>query len=540
MKTTKLNEWKLLENHVLDIRKVCLRELFAQDRNRPCTLSAEAAGLFVDYSKNLLTTTTMQLLFDLASASGLKSEIAKMFAGEKINVTEGRSVLHTALRNMSGRKIILNDRNIADDVDAVVSRMAVLTDRISSGEWKGFTGKRIKNIINIGIGGSNLGPLMAYEALKYYSNRDLNVTFISNIDGTHFVEQVHSFDPEETLFIIASKTFTTQETMTNAQSAKEWILARLGDPQAVANHFIAVSTNAERVRAFGIDETNMFEFWDWVGGRYSLTSAIGLPLMLGIGVENFNRLRSGFHKMDLHFEESPFAENLPVILALIGIWYNNFLGSQSHAVLPYDQYLWRLPAYLQQADMESNGKSVNKRGQQVEYQTGPIIWGEVGTDGQHAFYQLIHQGTKLIPCDFIGFAQPLHRIGDHHRKLMANFFAQQEALAFGKDEEALRKENIPSHLVPYRSFSGNRPTTCIMAPKLTPESLGNLIALYEHKIFVQGVIWDIYSFDQWGVELGKQLATQILLELERSQVREKNHDGSTVKQMEYYLKHQDR
>ncbi len=540
MKAIQSKEWELLERHVSDIRKVHLRDLFAKDKTRSETLSAEAAGLFVDYSKNLLTEETMRLLFDLAAASGLKEEIEGMFAGERINVTENRSVLHTALRNMTGREIVLSGQNVKADVERVVSRMADLAGRIGSGEWRGYTGRRIRNIVNIGIGGSNLGPLMVYEALKHYSDRNLNVRFLSNIDGTQFMEQVFPLNAEETLFVIASKTFTTQETMTNAQSAREWFLTRTGKKEAVAKHFVAVSTNAEKVREFGIDEANMFEFWDWVGGRYSLASAIGLPLMLALGAENFDRLRWGFHKMDLHFRESPFEENLPVILALIGIWYNNFLGSQSYAVLPYDQYLWRLPAYLQQADMESNGKSADRQGRPVEHQTGPIVWGEAGTDGQHAFYQLIHQGTKLIPCDFIGFAQPLHEIGDHHRKLMANFFAQQEALAFGRDEETLRKEGVPPELIPYRTFAGNRPTTCIMAPKLTPESLGSLIALYEHKIFVQGVVWDIYSFDQWGVELGKKLASKILRELEERRIRRENHDESTNRQMEYYLKYRKR
>jgi len=531
------NEWSALFDHFSKIKKQSIQELFSNDSNRVDKLVVEEVGLYVDFSKNRLTDQTLELLIDLGRASGLKNEIERMFSGQTINVTENRPVLHTALRNCSSTPVWLNGENIMPEINRVLHQMANFADRVRSGDWKGYTGKRIVNIVNIGIGGSDLGPAMVYEALKHYSKRELVFRFVSNIDSAHLIEQLMGLNPEETLFIIASKTFTTQETMTNAHSAKEWVLASMKDPAAVEKHFVALSTHTGRVQDFGIDPQNMFEFWDWVGGRYSLTSAIGLSLMIALGSDNFNQLRQGFYQMDQHFRYTDFQQNLPVLLALIGIWYNNFFGCETQAILPYSQYLQRFPAYLQQCDMESNGKSVDRKGNVVDYQTGPIIWGEPGTNGQHAFFQLIHQGTKLIPCDFIGFAKPLTNLGDHHFKLMSNFFAQQEALAFGKNETDLRNENIVESLIPFRRFEGNRPSTCIMAKQLTPEVLGSLIALYEHKTFVQGVIWDIFSFDQWGVELGKQLAANILPELTKDRSMRLTHDASTNKQIQYFNKH---
>ncbi len=535
--TQKLNqrpEWKALSNHWKKTESLHLRDLFADDDQRAETFSLTACDLFLDYSKNRITAETMEKLVSLAEATGLPEKIEAMFSGEKINRTEDRAVLHTALRAPRDAEVFVDGENVIPAVHDVLDRMASFSNSVRSGEWKGYTGKPIKNIVNIGIGGSDLGPVMAYEALKPYTQRDLKIVFVSNVDGTHIAEALRDIDPEETLFIVASKTFTTQETMTNAQSAKDWLLAGLKDEVAVAKHFVALSTNAESVSAFGIDTANMFGFWDWVGGRYSLCSAIGLPVMLAVGPDNFRKMLDGFHAMDNHFRAAPFAENMPVLLALIGIWYNNFYGASTQAILPYDQYLSRFAAYFQQGDMESNGKSVTQAGERVEWETGPVIWGEPGTNGQHAFYQLIHQGTKLIPCDFIGFAQSQNPLGDHHAKLMANFFAQTEALAFGKTAEELKAENTPAELVSHKTFEGNRPTNSIMAKKLTPEVLGQLIALYEHKIFTQGMIWDIFSFDQWGVQLGKVLASAILPELEGDS--ELKHDSSTNQLMNYFRK----
>jgi glucose-6-phosphate isomerase len=520
-------EWKKLLSHSKRMKKKHLRELFAQDPNRAQKFSLEAGDLFLDYSKNLIVERTMAYLRALAHAVGLPSAIEAMFRGDKINVTENRAVLHIALRNRSNTPIFVDGSDVMPQVNAVLERMRSFSRKVRSGEWTGHTGRRIRNVINIGIGGSDLGPAMAYEALKPYSDRSLIVRFVSNVDATHFAEATRDLNPEETLFIVASKTFTTQETMTNAESARAWTLAKLKDSAAIAKHFVAVSTNAAKVAAFGIDPENMFVFWDWVGGRYSLASAIGLPLMIAIGPENFDDLLNGFHVMDRHFAEAPLEKNMPATLGLIGVWYNNFFGAQTHAILPYDQYLHRFPAYLQQGDMESNGKSISKSGDRVAWQTGPIIWGEPGTNGQHAFYQLLHQGTKLVPCDFIGFCRSHNPIGDHHDKLMANFFAQTEALAFGKTAEECRAEGVPEALIPHKTFEGNRPTNTILAEKLTPRVLGQLIALYEHKIFTQGVIWDVYSFDQWGVELGKVLANRILKELTAADEPTLSHDSST-------------
>lgn len=520
-------EWKKLAAHAKSMKKKHLRELFAEDPKRAKKFSLQVGDLFLDYSKNRIVGRTMLYLNALAEAVGLPAAIAAMFRGDKINETENRAVLHIALRNRSNTPILVDGKDVMPEVNAVLDRMRAFARRVRAGEWVGHTGKRIRNIVNIGIGGSDLGPVMAYEALKPYSDRALTVRFVSNVDATHFAESTRDLDPEETLFIVASKTFTTQETMTNAETARAWALAKLREPAAIAKHFVAVSTNAEKVSAFGIDTANMFGFWDWVGGRYSLTSAIGLPLMIAIGPENFDDMLDGFHAMDRHFAEAPLAKNMPVLLGLLGVWYNNFFDAQSHAILPYDQYLHRFAAYFQQGDMESNGKYVSKSGARVEWQTGPIIWGEPGTNGQHAFYQLIHQGTKLIPCDFIGFCRSHNPIGDHHAKLMANFFAQTEALAFGKTAEECRAEGVPERLVPHKTFEGNRPTNTILAQKLTPHVLGQLIALYEHKIFTQGVIWDVYSFDQWGVELGKVLANRILPELAADAEPVLNHDSST-------------
>ena len=519
-------EWKALKAHAAQMKTASLRELFAADPARGTTFSLDVGGWHLDYSKNLITNETMRLLQALCAAADLRGEIDAMFAGKKINQTENRPVLHIALRNRANTPIYVDRKDVMPAVNAVLAKMSDFAARVRAGEWRGFTGKPIRNIVNIGIGGSDLGPVMAYEALKPYSRRDLTVRFVSNVDGTHIVETVRDLDAAETLFIVASKTFTTQETMTNAGTARQWLLERLGDPAAVARHFVAVSTAAQEVQAFGIDPANMFEFWDWVGGRYSLTSAIGLPLMIAIGPENFVAMLEGYHAMDRHFATAPFTANMPVILALLGIWYGNFFGAQSTALLPYDQYLSRFAAYFQQGDMESNGKRVTKNGKIVAYETGPVVWGEPGTNGQHAFYQLIHQGTKLIPCDFIGFCRSHNPVGDHHVKLMSNFFAQTEALAFGKTAEECRAEGVPEKLVPHKTFSGNRPTNTLLADQLTPETFGQLVALYEHKIFVQGVIWNIFSFDQWGVQLGKVLANRILPELQDKSAP-LQHDSST-------------
>ncbi len=517
--------WKALEAHYQHIRDVHLRALFAEDPRRGERFAAEAVGLYYDYSKNRITDETLRLLLQLAEECGLRSRIDAMFRGEKINVTEQRAVLHVALRAPKGASIIVDGENVVPHVHTVLEKMADFSHRVRSGEWKGYTGKRIRSVINVGIGGSDLGPAMAYEALKDYSDRSMTFRFVSNIDGTDFAEATRDLNPEETLFIISSKTFTTLETMTNARTAREWTLRALKDEQAVAKHFVAVSTNTAEVAKFGIDPQNMFVFWDWVGGRYSYDSAIGLSLMIAIGPEQFQQMLAGFHAMDEHFRTAPFERNLPVLLGLIGIWYNNFFGAQTVAVLPYDQYLARLPAYLQQLDMESNGKHVDLEGNRVNYQTGPIIWGQPGTNGQHAFYQLIHQGTKLIPCDFIGFCQTLNPLGNHHDLLMANLFAQTEALAFGKPAEEVKADGVPDFQVAHRTFEGNCPTNTILAERLTPETLGKLIALYEHKVFTQGTIWHINSFDQWGVELGKVLAQRIIPEL--SSDSELHHDSST-------------
>ncbi len=533
-KLTDMTEWKALERHYNEIRDISLRSLFDTDAGRAEKFTIIEDGILFDYSKHRINEKTIGLLVALADACGLKDETERMFRGEKINATEDRAVLHTALRNLSGDPVLVDGKDVMPGIRAVLEKMKDFSDRVREGRWKGFTGKPMKNIVNIGIGGSDLGPCMAAEALKYYSRRDLRSYFVSNIDGTHIMETLLLCDPAETLFIVASKTFTTQETMTNAETARKWIVEKLSSEKAIPRHFVALSTNAAAVSAFGIDAGNMFEFWDWVGGRYSLTSAIGLSLMIAIGAEHFMSLLRGFHAVDNHFRSAPFERNIPVIMALLGIWYVNFFGAETHAVLPYDQYLNRFAAYLQQADMESNGKSVDREGRRVDYMTGPVIWGEPGTNGQHAFYQLIHQGTRLVPADFIGFARPLHDAGDHHRKLAANLFAQTEALAFGKTAEVLRGEGVPGALIPYRAFEGNRPTSTIMAERLNPEVLGKLIALYEHKIFVQGIIWDIYSFDQWGVELGKALAKNILPELEPGASGALRHDGSTNALIRYY------
>jgi glucose-6-phosphate isomerase len=520
--------WKALAEHYKEIKKRHLREFFADESKRGEQLTASAAGLFLDYSKNRVTKKSLKLLLQLAKESGLRAKIDAMFKGEKINITENRAVLHVALRAPKGATILVDGKNVVPEVHAVLDRMADFAGEIRSGDWKGFSGKPIKNIVNVGIGGSDLGPVMAYEALRHYSARNLVFRFVSNVDGIDFAEATRDLDPAETLFIISSKTFTTLETMTNAQSARDWLLAGLGgDVKAVARHFVAVSTNAEKVSAFGIDTANMFGFWDWVGGRYSMDSAIGLSTMVAVGPENFRALLAGFHEIDEHFRTAPFEANLPVLLGLLGIWNTEFLGAETVAVLPYEQYLKRFPAYLQQLTMESNGKHVTLEGKTVNYQTGPIYWGEPGTNGQHSFYQLIHQGTRLIPCDFIAFGQPLTALGRHHDILIANVFAQAEALAFGKTAAEVKAEGTPDSLVPHRVFEGNRPSNVILAKKLTPEVLGNLIALYEHTVFTQGAIWNIDSFDQWGVELGKQLAQRIVPELENKTEPELKHDSST-------------
>jgi glucose-6-phosphate isomerase len=518
--------WRQLEEHAKAIRSVHLRNLFAADPARGERMVIDALGLYFDYSKHRVTDETLRLLVQLAEERGLRERIDAMFRGEKINVTENRAVLHVALRAPRDAHIYVDGEDVVPEVHAVLDRMSEFSRRVRSGEWKGFTGKRIRNVVNIGIGGSDLGPVMAYEALRHYSERSMTFRFVSNIDGTDFAEAVRDLDPAETLFIVASKTFTTLETMTNAQTARRWLLSALGDERAVAHHFVAVSTNAAEVARFGIDTANMFGFWDWVGGRYSMDSAIGLSTMIAIGPERFREMLAGFHAMDEHFRTAPFERNMPVVMALLGVWCNNFFGAESVAVLPYDQYLKRFPAYLQQLTMESNGKYVTLDGVRVDYQTGAIYWGEPGTNGQHSFYQLLHQGTKLVPCDFIGFCQSLNPIGDHHDLLMSNIFAQSEALAFGKTAEEVRAEGTPEWLVPHRVFEGNRPSTTILADRLTPEVLGKLVALYEHCVFTQGVIWNINSFDQWGVELGKVLAKRIVGEL-TAEAPELRHDSST-------------
>jgi glucose-6-phosphate isomerase len=529
--------WKALAAHHKKIKGLHLRELFATDPKRGERLSVAAAGLFLDYSKNRVTEKTLDLLLKLADECDLKSRLKAMFSGEKINLTENRAVLHVALRAPRGARILVDGKNVVPEVHAVLEKMAAFARRIRSGEWKGHTGKSIRNVVNIGIGGSDLGPVMAYEALRHYSERSLTFRFVSNVDGIDFVEATRELDPAETLFIVSSKTFTTLETMTNAQSARDWLLNGLGgNPQAVAKHFVAVSTNAEKVSAFGIDTANMFGFWDWVGGRYSMDSAIGLSTMLAIGPEHYQAMLAGFHAMDEHFRTAPFARNLPVLMALLSVWNNDFLGAETVAVLPYEQYLKRFPAYLQQLTMESNGKHVTLDGKPVNYQTGPVYWGEPGTNGQHSFYQLIHQGTRLIPCDFIGFGHALTPLGRHQDILMANVFAQAEALAFGKTAEQVKAEGTPEALVPHRVFEGNRPSNTILAEKLTPEVLGKLVALYEHNVFVQGVIWHIDSFDQWGVELGKVLAQRIVPELESKTVPKLTHDSSTNNLIQRYRK----
>jgi len=520
--------WKALQTHYKSIRDTHVRTLFEQDPQRGERFTVEGAGLFLDYSKNRITDETLSLLLQLAEESGLGERILAMFSGEKINITENRAVLHVALRAPKDASILVDGKNVVPEVHAVLDKMAEFSNRVRSGEWKGHTGKQIKNVVNIGIGGSDLGPVMAYEALKHYSDRSMTFRFVSNVDGTDFAEAVIDLDPAETLFIVSSKTFTTLETMTNAHSARLWLVQGLGnDDSSVAKHFVAVSTNAKEVAKFGIDTANMFEFWDWVGGRYSMDSAIGLSTMLAIGPDNFHALLAGFHEMDEHFRTAPFDRNLPVLMGLLGIWYNNFFNAHTIAVLPYEQYLKRFPAYLQQLTMESNGKYVTLEGATVNYSTGPVYWGEPGTNGQHSFYQLIHQGTNLIPCDFIAFSQTLNNLGRHHDILIANVFAQAEALAFGKTADQVRAEGTPDWLVPHRVFEGNRPSNMILADRLTPEVLGKLVALYEHSVFTQGTIWQINSFDQWGVELGKALAQRIIPELESQADPDLHHDSST-------------
>jgi glucose-6-phosphate isomerase len=529
--------WKALEAHHQKVGDLHLRTLFANDPKRAERLAVEAVGLYLDYSKNRVTDETLKLLLRLAEESDLRGRIDAMFRGEKINVTENRAVLHVALRAPKGTSIVVDGENVVPQVHAVLDKMTEFSNRARSGAWKGHTGKRIRNVINIGIGGSDLGPVMAYEALKYYSDRGMTFRFVSNIDSTDLVEATRDLDAAETLFIISSKTFTTLETMTNARSARDWALAGLGgDPKAVARHFVAVSTNAAKVSEFGIDTANMFGFWDWVGGRYSMDSTIGLSTMIAIGSENFRAMLDGFRQMDEHFRTAPFENNLPALMGLIGIWNNDFLGAHTVAVLPYEQYLKRFPAYLQQLTMESNGKHVTLDGIKVDYQTGPIYWGEPGTNGQHSFYQLIHQGTRLVPCDFIAFVEALNPLGRHHDTLMANVFAQSEALAFGKTAEGVKKGGTPDWLVPHRVFEGNRPSNTILADRLTPESLGKLVALYEHIVFTQGVIWNIDSFDQWGVELGKVLAQRIIPELESEPEPKLEHDSSTNNLIRRYRK----
>jgi len=534
---TKRKAWQSLRDHYEKVRDVHMRKLFSEDPKRGGRMTAEAVGIFLDYSKNRITDETLKLLIHLAEESGLRSHIDAMFRGDKINFTEKRAVLHVALRAPKSASILVDGQNVVPEVHAVLDKMTAFSNRVRSGEWKGHTGKRIRNVINVGIGGSDLGPVMAYEALKHYSDPAMTFRFVSNVDGTDFGEAVADLDAAETLFIISSKTFTTLETMTNAHSARAWSLAGLGgDEKSVAKHFVAVSTNAAEVSKFGIDTANMFGFWDWVGGRYSMDSAIGLSTMLAVGPENFRAMLSGFHEMDEHFRTAPFDQNLPVLMGLIGLWYSDFFGAQTVGVMPYEQYLKRFPAYLQQLTMESNGKYVTSDGTEVTYATGPIYWGEPGTNGQHSFYQLIHQGTRLIPCDFIAFGQPLIPLGRHHDLLLANVFAQTEALAFGKTPEQVKAEGTPDWLVPHRVFQGNRPSNTILAARLTPEVLGKLVALYEHAVFTQGTIWQINSFDQWGVELGKVLAQRIVPELESAAEPALGHDSSTNNLIRRYRK----
>jgi glucose-6-phosphate isomerase len=532
--------WKNLEAHFQKVRELHLRGLFAADRERGKRMTAEGAGIYLDYSKNRITDETIPLLLQLAEESGVRQRMESMFRGDKINSTENRAVLHVALRAPRGTSIVVDGHNVVPDVHDVLDKMAAFSNRIRSGNWKGHTGKRIRNVVNIGIGGSDLGPVMAYEALKHYSDRAMTFRFVSNVDSTDFAEAVIDLDPAETLFIVSSKTFTTLETMTNARTARDWSLQGLGGDQAsVAKHFVAVSTNAAEVSKFGIDTANMFGFWDWVGGRYSMDSAIGLSTMLAIGPENFQSMLHGFHQMDEHFRTAPFDRNLPVLMGLLAVWYSNFFGAETVAVLPYEQYLKRFPAYLQQLTMESNGKHVTLSGARVDYQTGPIYWGEPGTNGQHSFYQLIHQGTRLIPCDFIAFGETLNPLGRHHDILLANVLAQAEALAFGKTREQVLAEGTPDRLSPHRVFEGNRPSNTILVERLTPETLGKLVALYEHSVFTQGAIWGIDSFDQWGVELGKVLAKRIIPELESQEELTLDHDSSTNTLIRRYRKYKE-
>jgi glucose-6-phosphate isomerase len=531
---TGLPAWKALGAHYDSMKDVHLRQLFVDDPRRGERFAVEGAGLYLDYSKNRVEDETIRLLLELAVACGLQSRIEAMFSGEKINITENRAVLHTALRAPRDRRIMVDGENVVPGVHEVLDRMSDFSRRVRSGEWRGHTGKAIRNIINIGIGGSDLGPVMAYEALRHYSLRNISFRFVSNVDATDFAEATHGLDQEETLFIISSKTFTTLETMTNARTARDWLLKKLSSNEAVARHFVAVSTNEDEVTKFGIDPANMFGFWDWVGGRYSMDSAIGLSTMIAIGPEHFREMLDGFHAMDEHFRTAPLERNLPVLMGLLAVWYSNFFGAETVAVLPYDQYLKRFPAYLQQLTMESNGKQVTLDGKRVDYETGAIYWGEPGTNGQHSFYQLIHQGTRLIPCDFIGFCNSLNPLGAHHDMLMANLFAQTEALAFGKTLEEVKAEGSPEWLAPHRTFEGNRPSSTILAERLTPETLGKLVALYEHSVFTQGVIWNIDSFDQWGVELGKALAKRIVPELESGESVQLRHDSSTNALIRHY------
>jgi glucose-6-phosphate isomerase len=531
---TEPKAWQSLAQHYSQIRNVHLRQLFADDSNRGERFTTQAVGIFLDYSKNRITDETLKLLLELAEEAGLRERIDAMFRGDKINITENRAVLHVALRAPRDEKIFVDGKDVVLEVHAVLDKMSAFCDRVRSGDWKGHTGKAIKNVINIGIGGSDLGPVMAYEALKHYSRRDMTFRFVSNVDGTDFAEAVQDLNADETMFIISSKTFTTLETMTNAHTARDWALKQLGDEKAIAKHFVAVSTNAEGVAKFGIDTANMFGFWDWVGGRYSMDSAIGLSTMMAIGPDGFREMLNGFHQVDEHFRTAPFDKNLPVLMGLLSVWYNDFFGAQTVAVLPYEQYLKRFPAYLQQLTMESNGKHVRLDGTPVTHDTGPIYWGEPGTNGQHSFYQLIHQGTRLIPCDFIGFYKTLNPLGQHHDILLSNVFAQAEALAFGKTAEQVKAEGTPDWLVPHRVFEGNRPSNTILVDVLTPETLGKLVALYEHSVFTQGTIWGIDSFDQWGVELGKVLAQRIIPELESPQEPQLKHDSSTNNLIKLY------
>ena len=528
--------WRELLAHYEQVAELQLTQIFADDPQRAKEFSLEFQGLFLDYSKNRITRESLDFLMNLADEVQLPAAINDMFAGKKINVTEGRAALHTALRAPKSSRIELDGVDVVPQVHAVLDQMEAFSQTIRSGQWQGFTGKPIRNVINIGIGGSDLGPMMACEALRAYSQRNLNIQFVSNVDGSDFAEAVQGLHADETLFIVCSKTFSTDETLTNARTARSWLLEQLVDKDAIAKHFVAVSTNTEGVQAFGIDAQNMFGFWDWVGGRYSLCSSVGLAVMVSIGATNFRAMLGGFHAMDEHFRTAPLTQNMPVLMALLGIWYNNFFAAETHAILPYDNYLKHFPAYFQQADMESNGKYIDKSGAEVAVQTGPIVWGQAGTNGQHAFYQLLHQGTKLVPADFIGFAQSHNPTCDHHDKLMANFFAQTQALAFGKSSQTLANEGVEAALIPHRTFTGNRPTNTLMAEKLTPFVLGQLIALYEHKIFAQGVIWNVFSFDQWGVELGKSLAIEILQQLQSDEASNANVDPSTAQLMARYRK----